>query len=115
MKRTLLAIIIYIMSAAALCAATYTVESIPNVHLADTAAYVSDPDGILTAAHRSRINDLMRTVRRTTSAEPAVVIVGDIEGQDIDTFATDLFEEWGLGKGDRDNGLLLLVAKALRR
>lgn len=103
------------MSAAALCAATYTVKSIPNVHLADTAAYISDPDGILTSAHRSRINDLMRTVRRTTSAEPAVVIVGDIEGQDIDTFATDLFEEWGLGKGDRDNGLLILVAKDLRR
>lgn len=101
--------------AVTLRAATYTVGTIPNVHLSDTAAYVSDPDGILNLSDRQAINALMRSVRRTTTAEPAVVIVGDIEGGDIDGFATDLFEAWGLGKSDLDNGLLILVAKDLRR
>ncbi len=106
-----------IVLAATLCslAATHSIASIPNVHVADSAAYVSDPDGILTAAELAAINGHMRTIRRTTSAEPAVVIVDDIEGGDIDTFATELFENWGLGKGDKDNGLLILVAKDLRR
>ncbi len=96
-------------------AATYTVEQVPNVHLADSAAYVSDPDGLLDAAAVDQINAAMRSIRRTTTAEPAVVIVGDIDGGDIDTFATELFEKWGLGKSDLDNGLLILVVKDLRR
>lgn len=101
----------------ALCgrAATYSVEDIPNVHLADSSAYVSDPDGILEEGYKTEINRLMRSVRRNTSAEAVVVIVGDIEGGDIDTFATELFGAWGLGKKDKDNGLLILVAKDLKR
>lgn len=114
MKKTL-SLLILLLAAVSAVAATHTVSSIPNVHLADSAAYVSDPDGILTPDERSAVNELMRSVRRTTSAEPAVVIVDDIEGGDIGTFATELFEEWGLGKADKDNGLLILVAKNLRR
>lgn len=114
MKR-IFAIMLLAALAVATRAATYTVDQIPNVHLADSAAYVSDPDGLLDVPDKAQINVAMRSIRRTTSAEPMVVIVGDIEGGDIDTFATELFEKWGLGKSDRDNGLLILVAKDLRR
>ena len=54
---------------------------------------------------------IMRDIRRSTSAEAVVVVVDDIEGGDIDSFATELFTKWGLGKSDVDNGLLILVAK----
>ena len=114
MTRYLSLFVALIISFAA-TAATYTVDRIPNVHVADSSQYVSNPDGILSAEATARINALMRQVRRTTSAEPIVVIVDNIEPEDIDGFATELFEKWGLGKSDMDNGLLLLVAKDMRR
>ena len=43
------------------------------------------------------------------------VIVENIDPEDIDEFATGLFSKWGLGKGDTDNGLLVLVARDMRR
>lgn len=96
-------------------AATYTIDDIPNVHLIDSTRYVSNPDNILSPRAVATVDSLMRNIRRTTSAEAVVVIVDDIEGGDIGTFATELFGKWGLGKSDVDNGLLVLVAKDLRR
>lgn len=46
MKRILAVLNILLLSLAAF-AATYTVDQIPNVHLADSTRFVSDPDGIL--------------------------------------------------------------------
>ena len=114
MKRILAVLNILLLSLAAF-AATYTVDQIPNVHLADSTRFVSDPDGILSPQALAQTDEIMRTIRRSTSAEAVVVIVDDIEGGDIDGFATDLFTKWGLGKSDVDNGLLILVAKDLRK
>lgn len=96
-------------------AATYTVESVPNVHLSDSTRFVSDPDGILSPGALAQADAIMKNIRRTSTAEPVVVLVDDIEGGDYDTFATELFEKWGLGKSDLDNGLLILVVKNLHR
>ncbi|MDE6526328.1 MAG: TPM domain-containing protein, partial [Muribaculaceae bacterium] len=87
----------------------------PNVHLADSSQYVSNPDGIISAEATARLNEMMRSIRRGTSAEPAIVVIDDFDGDDIDIFATELFEKWGLGKSDKDNGLLILVAKDRRK
>ena len=108
-------LIIILLSALSLSAATYGVRDVPNVHVADSSAFVADPDGLLTPGAKARINQQLRKIRRTTSAEPMAVIVGDIDSGDIDGFATDLFEHWGLGKSDKDNGLLILVAVDARR
>lgn len=115
MKHLTVILLLILFLPFALAGATYTVDEVPNVHVADSSAYVSDPDGILTARECSRINELMREVRRTTSAEPMFVIVENIDPEDIDEFATGLFSKWGLGKGDTDNGLLVLVARDMRR
>ena len=96
-------------------AKTYSVDEVPNVHLQDSTRFVSNPDGILSETAVVRIDAAMRDIRRTSSAEAVVVVVDDIEGGDIDGFATELFEKWGLGKSDKDNGLLIIVAKDLRR
>lgn len=115
MKRLALFFVALALAVTVAMGATYSVDEIPNVQLADSTAYVSDPDNILTPAVRAELNAALMHLRRATSAEAVVVIVDDIDGGDIDTFATDLFTKWGLGKSDVDNGLLILVAKDLRR
>lgn len=115
MKRHLLIPIIIVLGFLGLNARTYTVDEIPNVHLQDSMRFVSNPDGILSPATVAELDAGLKYVRRNTSAEAVIVVVDDIEGGDIDTFATELFGKWQLGKSDLDNGLLILVAKDLRR
>lgn len=115
MKRYLLIVIITVLGILGLSARTYTVDEIPNVHLQDSMRFVSNPDGILTAAAVAELDAGLKYVRRNTSAEAVIVVVDDIDGGDIDGFATELFDKWKLGKSDLDNGLLILVAKDLRR
>lgn len=94
--------------------ATYTVDNVPNVHVLDRTKYVSNPDGILSPATAARLDSTLSALQRATTAEVAVVVVDRIDG-DIDTFGTELFGKWGIGKKDNDNGLLFLVSKDDRR
>ncbi len=93
---------------------TYSIDEIPNVQVADHTRHLSDPDAILTAAARTEIDSTLSRVRRATSAEVAAVIVGDID-DDIDNFATRLYNSWGIGKKDNNNGVLILVARDARK
>lgn len=96
---------------AALQAASYSVDNVPNVHVADRSRYVTNPDGILTASQQAALDQALSEIWRETSAEVVVVAVDDIDSDDPDMFATKLFEKWGIGKADNDNGLLILLVK----
>lgn len=95
-------------------AATYSVDEVPNPILADKTHFVSNPDGILDASTVSQLNSALSNVRKKLTVEMAVVVVDNID-TDENTFATELFQKWGIGKGDNDNGILVLVVKDLRR
>ena len=102
-------------AAIATALAAYTPGDIPNVHLSDRTRYVSNPDGVLSPAAEARLDSLLGNIWQKTSAEVVVVAVESIEGGDIDSFATELFTLWGIGKKDNDNGLLILISRGDRR
>lgn len=115
MRRLVIISLSLLIAVIAAVARSYTPAEVPDVHKADRRAYVADPDGYLDAASVARINTMLDSVRRTTSVEPMVVVIGDMTDNDIDNFATELFGEWGLGKSDKDNGLLILAAMEPRK
>ncbi len=84
------------------------VESIPNPKTADANAFVSNPDHILSNKTVEKLNSQLYLLEQETSAEIAVVAVNSIENQDIADFANTLFNYWGIGKADKDNGALVL-------
>lgn len=93
-------------------AATYTPAEIPDVHRADRRDFVVNPDGILSPVGVSRLNMMLDSMRRALTIEPMVVAVDDIDDpSDVSEFATELFTLWGMGKADKDNGLLILIVK----
>ena len=97
-------------------AKNYTVETIPNVRLSDRNNHVSNPDGIIQPQDVDRINRLLQIVEDSLGIEVAVVAVESIGDNDARMFATDLFQHWGLGKKDKDNGLLIqLVTEPTQR
>ncbi|MBM3709466.1 MAG: TPM domain-containing protein, partial [Actinobacteria bacterium] len=58
-----------------------------------------------------KITSLINKLEKNTSAEIAVVTEDSLEGRDIAEYANELFNEWGIGKEDKHNGILLLIDK----
>lgn len=95
----------------------YTVETVPNVHIADASQYVTDPSGFMSAAARDTVNGMFARLEATTGIEVAVVLLPSVGEASPFDFAQDLFRKWGVGKADNDNGLLVLYvadAKKIR-
>ena len=91
-------------------AASYTPKDVPNVHIKDRTQYVTNPDGILSAAAVDTLNKMLSKVWAQTSAEPVIVAIEAMaDSYDVNLFANELFELWGIGKKDTENGLLLLI------
>ena len=102
----------HIMLFMALCASAvvYTPQTVPNVHAADRTKFVADPDNALSAQTEARLNLMLSQMRKNLTVEPMVVVVNEATDElTPEDFATELFGEWGLGKADLDNGLLIYV------
>ena len=90
-------------------AATYSVDGVPNVQIADRTRYTSNPDGILSAGAVRHIDRICDSLRREGLAQVAVVAVEDIDSDDTFDFAIELFRRWGVGRAQVDNGLGILL------
>lgn len=108
------ALVLSLAASVAACAA-YGVKDIPNVQLADSTRFVSDPAGVLSPATVAEIDRIIADTRRQTTSEIALVVVDEADTDDLDSFATDLFTLWGIGRKDNDNGLLILISRDQRR
>lgn len=108
-------LLICLFAIQAVQAKEYTVQSVPNVQVADRTQYVSDPDNFLGTEAKTRINDMLTQLRDSNSVEAAVVVLPSIGNEDIDNFATELFTHWGIGKASNDNGLLIIAVMDQRQ
>lgn len=62
-----------------------------------------------------RLEVLSRDVDQATTAEIGIVTVASLEGMSVEEYANRLFNEWGVGKRDVNNGVLFLIAPNERR
>lgn len=85
------------------------VKDIPNVHKLDRKQYVSDPMNYLSPEAKSQANAILADIWSTTSAEPVVIIVDSLDGVDSFDASMQLFDLWGIGKSDKQNGLVMLI------
>ena len=69
---------------------------------------MSNPDEILSAEEHSALDAILAAIEDSTTVQIAVVIVQSIGSENPKMFATALFEHWGIGRADKDNGLLIL-------
>ena len=78
-------------------------------------SYISDADGNLDAAEIAQLNQMLRQTEEKTGVQFAIVILNEIsEKWEIMGFGVELFNNWGIGQKERDNGLLLLIVKNTR-
>ncbi|WP_226389767.1 TPM domain-containing protein [Penaeicola halotolerans] len=76
---------------------------------------VNDFTNTLSAAERQSLEAKLLAYEDTTSNQFSIVIVSTTGGADIAQYAAKLGEQWGIGKDQKDNGLLILVALDDRR
>jgi uncharacterized protein len=82
---------------------------------ADPNARVHDHAGLLSADQRASLEQLTRDIEQRTTAQVAVVTVNSLDGQTIEAYANELFNSWGIGQREANNGVLFLIAPRQRR
>ncbi|QLH30485.1 MAG: TPM domain-containing protein [Candidatus Parvibacillus calidus] len=102
-----------------LLAAIYLVFSISGVMATDApglfppkpepAVYVHDYAQWLTGEQANTLEQQLRAMHDTTSSQIVVMIRTDIGDYDRVTYATELGNRWGIGRSEKDNGVVMLI------
>lgn len=72
--------------------------------------YVNDFAHVLDQATIAQLDDICRQVDQKAHAQIAVVTVQSLDGSDIESYAVDLYKQWGVGSKTTNHGVLILVA-----
>jgi uncharacterized protein len=81
-----------------------TVLAIP-----DHKGYVTDDANIL-GDWAGKIEQLCDEIEKNTTAEVAVLTIESLDGEVLEDYALEVARGWGIGKEEKDNGLLLLIS-----
>ena len=115
MKNRLGILLMLLVGCMAALAKDYTPDEIVNPNIADRRVYVADPGNLVSSSVKAKVNDELYSLRRATGAEVVVAVVPSIGDMPIEDFSERLFTRWGIGKSDKDNGVLILIAPEQRR
>jgi uncharacterized protein len=63
----------------------------------------------LKAEEASALEEKLRKFNLESSNQICILIIDSLSGLDENDFSTQLFNKWGIGQGDKDNGLLILI------
>jgi len=72
--------------------------------------YVNDYADVLSTSDESRIDSLCAEIEKNWTVEIAVLTVNTTQPMTIEEYAVKAFEKNGIGKKDKDNGLLIVAA-----
>jgi uncharacterized protein len=88
--------------------------SIPNPRVKN-GTWVTDTSATLDPTSVALLNERAAAFERDTTSEIAIVVIRSLDGVTIEEAAVKLFQMWGIGKKNRDNGLLFLWSTSDRR
>jgi uncharacterized protein len=74
--------------------------------------WVTDLGGFLTPQQETSLETLMESYRQGSGNEIALLTVPDLGGIPIERYALEVARKWGIGGKEKNNGALLVVAKA---
>jgi uncharacterized protein len=94
---------------ALVCVATALLhaEPVSSLHASN---YVNDFAHVLSSQTVSELNDVCQQIDQKAHAQIAVVTINSLDGNDIDSYAVDLFQKWGIGSKATNRGVLILFA-----
>ena len=76
---------------------------------------VNDFAGMLSTDENSLLEQKLRAVNDSNSIEFAIIAIKTTGNYDIEDYALKIGRQWGIGKKDKNNGILILVALGDRK
>jgi len=73
-------------------------------------AYVDDYAGVMTDDGKAQVEAICKEVHDKTKAQIFFVTIKSLDGDTVESFANDLFHNWGIGEKKTDRGVLVLLA-----
>lgn len=74
-------------------------------------AFTTDLTGTLSAQEKAGLEQRLREIHQLGVAEIAILLVPTTGGESIFDYSMRVAEQWKVGDKDRDNGVLLVIAK----
>lgn len=71
---------------------------------------VHDEANVLSSSTVSQLEQQLKTYEDSTSNQIAILVTPSLDGEILEEYSLRVAEAWKLGRKDRDNGILLLVA-----
>ena len=87
----------------------YSPSDVPNPNIRDRRVYVADPSDMVSSSAESVANSTLWNLRQTTGIEAVLVVVPNTGNYTREEFAAKLFDDWKVGKSDKDNGVIILI------
>lgn len=109
MKKIIVILCLLLLATPLAEARGYRTSDIENVQLSHRERFTSNPDAILSAEAVRELDAIALSLRERGIVEVAIVAVKSIDSRDTFSFAVDLFEKWGVGNKQADNGLGILL------
>ena len=100
--------LVFLLAAALLAAWTGTALALEVAQPTDQ-FYVLDEANVLSSSTENEIVTKNDALYASTGAQIVVVAMDFIGSADIEDYAYTLFNEWGIGSADKNNGILLLL------
>lgn len=76
---------------------------------------VMDLAGMLSEAERKDLSELAYEINTNNGPQMTILTVNDMQDYPIEEFSIRVAEKWQLGTKEKDNGLLVIIAKAERQ
>ena len=109
MRKIVLLLLLMSLAVSTMAQRTWTVQTVPNTRLESNDIHVSDPDGYLSDSDEMTINTTLCAIR--DKADVFVVTLTSIGEAEPKHFATELFNTWGIGDAETNNGVLMLFVE----
>jgi uncharacterized protein len=90
-------------------------EESGRAHIPAFGGFVNDSAGVIGEPRAAQLEGFLDQLQKKTGVQFAVLTVPDCEPEDPSAYKTRVFQAWGIGNAERDDGLLLLVAMKERQ
>lgn len=77
--------------------------------------YTNDTAGIITQTVELKLEQFLRDFEKSDSTQITILTIPTLDGEALEEYSLKVFESWKIGQSGKDNGALLLVAKAEKK
>lgn len=77
--------------------------------------YVNDTAGLLSPTVKLKLEQFLHDFEKSDSTQITVLTIPTLDGEVLENYSLKVFDSWKIGQKGKDNGALLLIAKAEKK